>query len=573
MNERPWFSAVEPAAVIEDPDSFAWDAETDLLVVGSGVAGTSAAVEAREQGLDVLMIDRYAGGGASAASGGVLYAGGGTSVQRAAGVEDSPENMFAYLSMETRGCVADDTLRRFCEQSRYTVQWLIDKGVEFRSTLYSGKTSYPQIDYFLYHSDNSLLPTYAAVARPAARGHRGAGRLSREQMLTAVGLGGSIVWPLHDWLRYKGTPLMPYTEARQLLRDRHGRVIGAKLLELPAGEARDDFVRQQRTAQRWFAVIPPILPGAKYLLKFAAKKLQRAAELEATQRVVRFVRAKRGVCLAAGGFIFNRKMLNYYAPRYRRGYPLGTPGDDGSGIHLGLSVDGQIDRMHNVSAWRFINPPKAWAEGIVVNQAGARIANEMSYGATLGHELAEKNEGRGWLILDSVLVKKTWQQIAGDQVLAFQRDLARLNLLFGRRRANTLEALAKKIGVDPQGLRTTIAEYHRVADDEIPDRFGKSADDCARLSRPPFYAIDVGLAAKLLPCPTLTLGGLVVDESSGLVLDSSRQPIQGLYAAGRTAVGVSSGLYVSGLSIADGIFSGRRAGLHAARGLTWSKDA
>jgi 3-oxo-5alpha-steroid 4-dehydrogenase len=61
----------------------------------------------------------------------------------------------------------------------------------------------------------------------------------------------------------------------------------------------------------------------------------------------------------------------------------------------------------------------------------------------------------------------------------------------------------------------------------------------------------------------------VVDECTGQVRNADGCGIAGLYAAGRTAVGVSSGLYVSGLSIADGVFSGRRAGLHAARGVTW----
>lgn len=573
MTSTPWFSQVEPALTIDDPETFTWDDETDLVVVGSGAAGSAAAVEALEHGLSVTLLDRYQGGGATAASGGVLYAGGGTSIQQEAGVEDSPQNMFAYLSMETRGCVSDETLMRFCEQSRHTVTWLQDKGVEFRATLYRDKTSYPQIDYFLYHSDNSLLPDYAAKAKPAARGHRGAGRLTREQMLKAVGLGGSIVWPLHDWLCSKGATFKRYTEARQLLRDRTGRIVGVKVLELPQGAVRDEFIQHQKIAQRWYALVPPILPGAKYLLRFAIKRLQRAAELEATCRQPRYLRAHRGVCLAAGGFVFNRKMLAHHAPRYRRGYPLGTPGDDGSGIHLGLSVGAATARMDNVSAWRFINPPKAWAEGIVVNGAGERIANEMSYGATLGHALAEKNEGRGWLILDARLTKRAWEQIGTGNVLAFQRDLARLNMLLGRRKASSLEALARKIGVDPDGLVSTVRNYNRIASGEQADPFGKASADCAALTQGPFMAIDVGLAAKLLPCPTLTLGGLTVDEATGIVTDEQGHRIEGLYAAGRNAVGVSSGLYVSGLSIADGIFSGRRAGLHAARDITWSKDA
>lgn len=570
MKETPWFSQVEPAGAVDDPDTLAWDLDTDLLVVGSGAAGSSAAAEALEQGLKVTLIDRFAGGGASAASGGVLYAGGGTAIQREAGVEDTPEEMFRYLSMETRGCVSDATLRRFCEQSRHTVDWLTAKGVEFRATLYPGKTSYPQVDYFLYHSDNSLLPDYAARARPAARGHRGAGGLTREQMLTAVGLGGSIVWPLHEWVRAQGAHWMPYTEARQLLVDRAGRVIGAKLLELPEGPARQAFIAHQQAAQRLYALIPPVIPGAQYLLRFAVRRLKKAAAINKAHQVVRLVRARAGVCLAAGGFVFNRRMLEHHAPRYRAGYPLGTPGDDGSGIHLGLSAGGTTAHMDNVTAWRFINPPAAWAKGIVVNRAGQRVCNEMAYGAKLGHELAEKHAGEGWLILDQDLIEAARKQVAPGLTLPFQRDLARLNMLLGRRKAKTLAGLADKLGIDPAGLARSVEQYNRAAAGEIADEFGKASGDCARLARPPFMAIDVGLAAKLFPCPTLTLGGLVVNEDTGRVRDAAGGDIEGLYAAGRTAVGVSSGLYVSGLSIADGVFSGRRAGLHAARGMTWS---
>jgi 3-oxo-5alpha-steroid 4-dehydrogenase len=62
----------------------------------------------------------------------------------------------------------------------------------------------------------------------------------------------------------------------------------------------------------------------------------------------------------------------------------------------------------------------------------------------------------------------------------------------------------------------------------------------------------------------LTLGGLLVDESTGQVLDAEGAGVAGLYAAGRTAVGICSNSYVSGLSLADCVFSGRRAGQHAA---------
>jgi 3-oxo-5alpha-steroid 4-dehydrogenase len=66
------------------------------------------------------------------------------------------------------------------------------------------------------------------------------------------------------------------------------------------------------------------------------------------------------------------------------------------------------------------------------------------------------------------------------------------------------------------------------------------------------------------PAPVLTLGGLVVAPGSGQVLRPDGRPVDGLYAAGRTAAGLCSRSYVSGLSLADCVFSGRRAGHHAA---------
>ncbi len=126
----------------------------DLIVVGMGAAGVCAAIEAAERGLDVLIVDRFAGGGATAISGGVVYAGGGTSIQHEAGIGDSPEAMFQYLKLETQGVVSDDTLRRFCETSPEMIEWLRQHGVPFEASLCPDKTSYPSNDYYLYYSGN-----------------------------------------------------------------------------------------------------------------------------------------------------------------------------------------------------------------------------------------------------------------------------------------------------------------------------------------------------------------------------------------------------------------------------------
>ena len=128
--------------------------------MGLGGAGVAAALESIETGNSVLAIDKYETGGATKASGGVIYAGGGTSLQVEAGVKDTVENMFNYLKLETRDIVSDQTLKDFCNKSAPTVDWLIDHGVDLRSTLWKYKTSYPAPKYFLYNSDNSLIKNY-----------------------------------------------------------------------------------------------------------------------------------------------------------------------------------------------------------------------------------------------------------------------------------------------------------------------------------------------------------------------------------------------------------------------------
>ncbi len=92
---------------------------------------------------------------------------------------------------------------------------------------------------------------------------------------------------------------------------------------------------------------------------------------------------------------------------------------------------------------------------------------------------------------------------------------------------------------------------------------------CHPVTKAPFYAFNISDdASPFSPIPGLTLGGLTVDGQSGLVERADSSAIPGLYAAGRTAVGVCSNSYISGLSLADCIFSGRRAGAHAAQSVS-----
>ncbi len=550
-----WGLAIDAPRTIDDPDSFDWHDAADVIVVGLGGAGVATALEGLEQGLDVLALDRYQGGGSSAANGGVFYAGGGTSVQREAGVEDDPDNMYAYLKLEVGDVVADETLRDFCATSPATVEWMRGHGVPFEGSLYSKKTSFPPLDKYLYHPDSSLAAPHRDIAKPAARGHRGVGRNGKK----AWGLGRFIWEPLRDAAIAKGLRFHTQAEVRQLAVDGNGRIIGVRAERVvdPAIAAR--IVALVERAAQWFEKLPPTLPGSQLTYGRGYKLLAKANALEAENRVSQWYRAGRGVVLSGGGFIINNPMVAHYAPKYAAGMPNGTLGDTGAGIMLGVSVGGATALMERVSGWRFLSPPAAWGRAILVNGKGARYVNETHYGATIGDAMVEHNGGRGYIILDAAARKQALKDAFGPEVLPFQRDITLMNCLLTATKAKSLDALADKLGFDAATLKQTVIDYNRAARGEIADPFHKSPDEMGAIGDGPYYAIDASVDSKAFPLACMTVGGLVVDEKTGQVRRPDASLITGLYAAGRNAVGLCSHLYVSGLSYADCIYSGRRA--------------
>jgi 3-oxo-5alpha-steroid 4-dehydrogenase len=533
-----------PPRVESAPERVRWDHEADVVVVGFGGAGACAALEAAEAGASVLVLDRFGGGGATTISGGVFYAGGGSHIQTDAGVADSVEDMYRYLELEVQDVVAKETLRDFCEQSVPNLTWLERHGVPFEASLCPVKTSYPTDDYYLYFSGNESFAPYKDHARPAARGHRAKGKSLP---------GASFYEPLRASVHRTPAVVHYHARAERLVTDERGNVLGVEYHRIPDGV-------WSRAAS---ALMRSALAIRNYNPKAAAALYERLHHIERTRAVLTTARARSGVILATGGFIYNREMVEEHAPKYRRGMPLGTLGDTGSGIKLGESVGGATDRMGRISAWRFINPPEAFTRGILVNAKGERYINEMMYGAAIGEAMVESHDGVALLIIDKGLKAEAREQCKPGKAQWFQRAPALLNLWFNAREAPTIEALAQSIKVDPAALRATIDAYNQAVDAGA-DPLGKPQSQLRKLESGPFYAIDCSLHSKRFPCPTLTLGGLVVDEGTGQVKRGDGSHIVGLYAAGRTAVGVCSRQYVSGLSIADCVYSGRRAGRTAA---------
>ena len=530
--------------VVEDVEGTQWDDGADLVVVGLGAAGITAAIEARERGADVVLLDRFEGGGATAISGGVFYAGGGTHIQEEAGVYDTVENMYRYLSMEVLDAVTEETLRDFCETSAANVKWLTDRGVPFLPTLCPVKTSYPTNEYHLYYSGNETFPPYSEHAKPAQRGHRADG---------GAFPGFNIIEPLRQTAIREGVRIQLQSRVSRLIVDGSRRVVGLEYQHLPSKFWRTLHQRLHRLE----TTVAKVATGLAGWLR------RRCDAIENRHSASRRIRCNRGVVLCAGGFIFNREMVAEHLPEFVPGLPLGTAGDDGMGIRLGQSVGGKLKHMQRASAWRFLYPPNAFAEGVLINDKGKRFANEFWYGAKIGEAMVEENHGVATLIIDEYLKKLAREQSKPGKLQWFQRAAALMNLYFNCKKAQDVDALAKMLDVPRDTLKDTLDEYNAAAQGKRTDRFDKAGDSMRPLPDGPYYAIDCSLGSKRHLCAVMTLGGLAVDEKTSRVLNENGTPVPGLYAAGRNAVGICSRQYVSGLSIADCIYSGLRAARHA----------
>lgn len=527
-----------------------WDEEFDVVVIGFGGAGACAAIEAAGSGARVLIAERFTGGGATKKSGGVIYSGGGTAAQKAAGFRDTPEKMYRYLARETGAGADAQTLRAFCASSSGSLKWLETIGILIPDRYFEGKTTQPPGGYGLYFSGNEKQYT---GDDPAPRGH----------VPDGTGMsGGALYRALAREALKRGAEARYRSRPRGLIIE-SGSVTGVELLTLSASPA----VR----------LLHSLLFSLGYASGACRSLLPRLEEAFGT---VSRVRARGGVVISAGGFIYNRRMMAAHAPAYAGCMPLGTPGDDGAGIVLGMSAGGTVDSMSACAASRFFCPPEAFVSGILVNRDGKRFCDESLYGATLSRHISEQPEKKAWLVIDAKLHRTAGEQMKTEErlrdasparilsgemnALIFRKAMAFVNRRVNRVKARSIAALEARCGMPAGSLGGTIERYNRDCAGGGKDEWGKAKQYLQPIGEAPFYAVNCRLDSRLFPSPCLTLGGLTVDGLTSRVRDENGSPVPGLYAAGRSAAGVCSRSYVSGLSLADCVFSGRNAGKNAA---------
>jgi len=183
-----------------------WDKEADVVVVGYGGAGAAAAIEAAEAGAEVLILEKApVAGGATAICGGIIY-GAGTSVQKAAGIQDTAEEMYKFWMACGGDSVDPDLVRLTSEKSAPNIEWLISLGCDFPVEK-------------LYMSGAEGIEPYASITPPKRRGHWHAGQ----------GFTGPVLFKvLADTVKAKGAEVLLETSGKQLIADPDKEILGLK---------------------------------------------------------------------------------------------------------------------------------------------------------------------------------------------------------------------------------------------------------------------------------------------------------------------------------------------------------
>lgn len=462
--------------------------DVDVLVIGSGAAGLSAALEARTAGAArVLVAESEARvGGSSRLSGGLIM-GAGTRYQRSIGIDDDGEALFHDYMTVNRWNVDAAVVKRFCDLAGPTVEWLGDLGVQYHERLvFGGDERVPRV------------------------------HVPRER-------GQGIVDVLHRHCREAGVDIaLGRRIDRLLVDDTTGAVTGAAV----GGDE--------------------ITAGA--------------------------------VVIASGGFGNDpAKLATHFPSAAQTGnaWYIGAEGSRGDALEFTQAVRAQTighDRGLRLLHAGFAKIYEAYLPGwlVLVNAEGYRFADETApYG--MMDWLIRQQGDRCWAIFDRATIeaasstgaaryKQTIPSSTKHQSPHWIVDVIDPMVAEGRVvEADTVEGVARGIGLDPVRVAGTIARYNRCVEDGDDDEFAKDPKMLEPVATPPFYGVEIRPSTVCF-----TAYGLRITRD-GEVLDVASSPVPGLYAAGECTGGVVGSQYVgSGNSYANITVFGRIAGRSAA---------
>jgi 3-oxosteroid 1-dehydrogenase len=540
-----------------------WDRETDVVVLGSGGAAMTAAIAAHDFGAtDVVMLEKTGMvGGTTAMSGGMLWVPN-NHHQQEAGIDESDEDIVAYLDSLSPGALDPETLWAFMESGPEMIRYFADKTpVRLRAF-----TDFP--DY----------QPYMPGAKPDG------GRSLDNEAFCFERLG--------KWATRVNPSKMAYPLRGSLMEAINGTLDEATLAEREEHDYRG--LGQALAGSLFLAVLDRGIPvefekRARKLVKDGDRVIGVIAA-DANGSDYR-VRARRGVVIATGGFEWNEKLVKTFLRGPLTG-PVSVPENEGDGLLMAIEAGAQLGNMQNAFWMQSVlefkpqhraakpnyllgSDERARPGAILVNRAGKRFVNEAANYNALGKALHAFDAGSHtyanlpyWLILDQRYRDKyqTFNSPPGSPVPSYMMQ------------ADTLEELAEKAGIDPAGLTATVARFNDMVrnghDDDFNrgdttyDNFYMWGDTSFEAPYRTLGVIDQGpyYAVKMEAGALGTAGGPKTNADAQVV-DWEDNPIPGLYAAGNAMAAVLGEAYggaggTLGPGMTFGYIAGRHLGKH-----------
>jgi 3-oxosteroid 1-dehydrogenase len=554
--------------------------EVDVLVIGSGGGGMTAALAAHASGLDTLVIEKSSHfGGSTALSGGGIWVPG-APAQRRAGYVPSPDGVVDYLRRITDGLVSDARIQQYVDSAPEMMEFLERVSPWFE---FVWKPGYA--DYYPELSGGSELGSTINVPPIDLR------TLADEEqyLLAPLALAPRGIWlgpkELRSFYQVRQSWAGKGVLVKLVWRMIRARVFGDRIAAIGQSlAARLRLAMKDRGIPLWLdSPMTELLTDDDGTVTGAAV-VKDGSPLR--------IHARRGVILATGGFDHDLAWRKEHQPTVEQDWSFGNPAATGDGIRAGQKVGAAADLLDE--AWWF--PAIQWPDGrmqfmlnermmpsqFIVNGEGKRFINEAAPYMDFGHAMIEGQRSGVthipcWLVTDHRSFNRyvvgghlPLPKIPGAPVPT-GRKMPKAWLESGVvKSAHSWDDLATKIGVPAGQLRDTAVRFNELARSGHDDDFsrGDSVYDnyygdptlpnpnLYPLGKPPYYAFRVVLG------DLGTSGGLRTDEYAR-VLRADGSVVSGLYAVGNTSAAVMGRSYAgAGATIGPAMTFGYVAAKH-----------
>lgn len=541
----------------------------DVIVVGAGAGGLTAALAAAKRGLSTLLVEKAAKFGGSAARSGAGIWIPNNEIILAAGAPDTPSKAATYLSAVVGNDVPADRQAAFLDNGPRMISFVMQNS-PLRFRYMDGYSDYyPELPGGIARGrsiepdlfDGNLLGAELANLNPAYM------PVPNGQVV----FSGDYKWLTLALVNAKGSAIALETYSRYTKATSEGKkplTMGQSL----AGALRAGLLQ---------AGVPVWLNTPLVDLRVDGGRVTGA--LVKKDGVDTLVMARYGVIVASGGFERNLAMRKQYQQEpVGTDFTLGTISNTGDGHRAGMTVGAKMALMDD-SWWGPVIPlpgepyfclaERTLPGSIMVNQAGVRFVNEAAPYGDAVHVMYEKNATSPdipcWMVIDQNYRNRyLFKDLT--PMLPFPDSWYQAGAVV---KSSTIQGLAQKMGVPAANLQSTISRFNGFAatGKDLDFKRGDSAYDhyytdpiiypnscLAPLWLPPYYAF------KIQPGDLGTKGGMVTDAKAR-VLSTSDAVIPGLYAVGNVSAAVMGHSYAgAGATLGPAMTFGYIAANHIA---------